>query len=96
MATFNVTKIRKEAPAGNPTHEHIVGVFTSDGTYRTVQEVADSIEAGDEWQTAPADAPPAAIGVELFCPNAWCMMKPYLSSCPGPFLASDLEKLPRG
>ena len=96
MATYKVTKVRKEAPPLNPSHEHIVGVVTDDGAYHTVREVADSIGQGNTWYTSASGAPEAMIGVELFCTHAWCLHAPYLSSTPGETLASDLEKLPRG
>jgi len=96
MATYKVTKVRKAAPALNPSHEHIVGVLTDDGAYHTVQEVADSIKAGNVWLTSVAGELDAVIGVDLFCRHGWCMHAPYLSSSPTESLATDLEKMPRG
>jgi hypothetical protein len=95
MASHKVTKVRKEAPALNPSHEHIVGVLTDDGAYHTVQEVADSIAAGDAWETSVPGEQDAPISVQDVCPKGWCMHRPYLSSN-GDSLASDLERLPRG
>ena len=96
MATYRVTKVRKERPALNPNHEHIVGVITDDGVYHTVQEVVDSLGGGDLWVTSAEDAPEATILEAPFCQHEWCLHKPYLASTPGNTLASDLEKLPRG
>lgn len=95
MAIYNVTKVRKEAPAQNPSHEHIVGLVTDDGAYHTNQEVAESIRAGNTWQTL-VSGETALIGVDDYCGYKWCMHAPYLRSTPGPSLATDLEKLPRG
>jgi len=95
MATYNVTKVRKEAPALNPSHEHIVGVLTDDGAFHTNREVAASIEAGDTWQTL-VEGESAPIGVDPHCRHKWCMHAPYLSTTPSATLATDLEKLPRG
>ncbi|HTP52163.1 MAG TPA: DUF3892 domain-containing protein [Anaeromyxobacteraceae bacterium] len=96
MASYRVTKVRKEAPALNPSHEHIVGVVTDDGAYHTVQEVVDSIRGGDVWRAFVEGEPEAMIGIEPFCSRPWCMHSPYLSSTPGETLATDLERLPRG
>ncbi len=96
MTVHKVTKVRKEAPALNPSHEHVVGVVTDDGVYHTVQEVVDSIGRGDQWQASAPGEPEAPIRPEPFCPGDWCMQRPYLSSEPGTSLATDLEKLPRG
>ena len=96
MASYTVTKVRKEAPSGNPSHEHIVGVVTTDGAYHTNQEVATSIANGDVWQALVQGEREALIKVDPFCPRAWCVLQPYLSTVLGDTLATDLEKLPRG
>jgi len=95
MAIFRVTKVRKEAMPLDPKHEHIVGVQTDDGAYHPLPEVVASIERGDEWRTAAAGEPEAAISVEPYCTKPWCLRAPYLASEPGESVASDLEKLPR-
>ena len=96
MANYKVTKVRKEAPAQNPSHEHIIGVVTDDGVYHPIQEVVDSIVAGHEWHASVPGEPPALLRAEPFCSQGWCMHRPYLSSEPGTTLATDLEKMPRG
>jgi hypothetical protein len=96
MATYKVTKVRKESPPLNPAHKHLVGVLTDDGAYHPIQEVVDSIAKGDTWWTAAPEEPQAAIMPEPYCPKPFCMHGPYLASVPGESLASDLEKLPPG
>jgi len=96
MATYKVTKVRKEAPPANPAHKHLVGVLTDDGVYHSIQEVVDSIARGDTWWTAAPGEPEAEIVPLRTCPGQWCQRSPYLQSVPGDSLASDLEKLPHG
>jgi hypothetical protein len=96
MASYKVTRVRKERPALNPDHEHLVGVLTGDGAYHTVQEVVASIERGDQWFTSLPGEQDAAILVEDSCRHGWCMHRPYLSSAGNDTLATDLEKMPRG
>jgi hypothetical protein len=95
MATYKVTRVRKEASSLRPSHEHIVGVVTDDGAYHTVPEVVASITVGDLWETSVPGERDVPIVVEEHCPGDWCMLRPYLSST-GDSLASSLEKLPRG
>jgi hypothetical protein len=96
MATYKVTKVRKEPPALNPSHDHIVGVLTADGAYYTNQQVAESIQRGDLWVASAPGEPDAEILTQPVCPNGWCMHQPYLASVPSATLATDLEKMPRG
>ena len=44
MATYDVTKVRKEKVSD---HEHIIGVITSANVYQTNQQVVDSINGGN-------------------------------------------------
>lgn len=96
MATYKVTRVRKEAPPLNASHEHIVGVLTDDGSYFTNQQVVDSIQAGDVWLASVAGESEAKILAEPFCPKGWCMHQPYLVSVITDTLATDLERMPRG
>jgi hypothetical protein len=96
MTTYRVTKVRKEPPPLNPSHEHIVGVVTDEGAYYTVQQVVDSLATGDVWLASVAGEPEAAITAEPFCSHTWCMHQPYLASVAGNTLATDLERMPRG
>ena len=96
MTTHRVTRVRKASPELDPSHEHLVGVLTEDGTYHTVEEVAERIRAGEAWLASAPGEPDAPIWVEDCCPKGWCMHRPYLSSAGGDTLATDLERMPRG
>ena len=96
MATFKVTRVRREYPPLNRSHQHIVGVVTDDGVFHTNQEVVDSLAAGHTWRTLVPDEPEAEILPEPHCSKPWCLHSPYLSSTPGPSLATDLERMPPG
>ncbi len=77
MATYTVTKVRKELSADR-THEHIEGVCTSAGTHYTRQQVVDGISAGS-WK-ASADGYEATIEAIGYCPKANCLAKPYIKT----------------
>lgn len=78
MATYIVTKVRKELSADG-SHRHIEGVCTASGTHYTRQEVVDSINAGNTWKTQ-ADGYEATIKVMSYCPQASCLAKPYIET----------------
>ena len=80
MATFTVTKVRKESSA-DKTHEHIEGVCTTDGTHYTRQQVVDSIDSGNTWKTS-ADGYEATIEKMKFCPKDKCLAQPYIKTKP--------------
>jgi hypothetical protein len=89
MATYTVTKVRKEQSA-DKTHEHIEGVCTSDGTHYTRQKVVDSIDAGNTWKTS-ADGYEATIEKMEKCPK--CPAKPYIKTKPDSTKKDNLENL---
>jgi hypothetical protein len=78
MATYIVTKVRKELSADG-SHRHIEGVCTNSGTHYTRQEVVDSINAGNTWKTQ-ADGYEATIKVMTYCPQGSCLAKPYIET----------------
>lgn len=93
MATYTVTKVRKELSA-DTTHEHIEGVCTSDGAHYTRQQVVDSIDAGNTWKTS-ADGYEATIEKMAYCPRGKCYGKPYIKTKPDSTKKDNLENLDR-
>ena len=93
MATFTVTKVRKESSA-DKTHEHIEGVCTTDGTHYTRQQVVDSIDSGNTWKTS-ADGYEATIEKMEFCPKDKCLAQPYIKTKPDSTKKDNLENLDR-
>jgi hypothetical protein len=93
MATFTVTKVRKESSA-DKTHEHIEGVCTTDGTHYTRQQVVDGIDAGNTWKTS-ADGYEATIEKMKFCPKDKCLAQPYIKTKPDSTKKDNLENLDR-
>lgn len=97
MATYNVTKVRKEkVTIEGSSHEHIIGVVTDAGNYCTNKSVVDSINAGNTWQTSVPGEPKAKIREQTYCPKASCFHKPYLTTYPDHSEKNNLENLPRG
>jgi len=80
MATYIVTKVRKELSADG-THHHIEGVCTNTGTHHTRQTVVDSIRAGNVWKTS-ADGYEAVIEPIARCPKPNCSATPYIRTNP--------------
>lgn len=73
-----VTGLRRELSADR-SHRHIVGVYTSEGTYRTNRQVVDSLQEGETWfSTNGGERVP--INWIRWCPEMNCGMKPYLIS----------------
>lgn len=91
MATYTVTKVRKEKSADG-THEHIEGVCTNSGVHYTRQEVVDSINAGNTWKTR-ADGYEATIKTMAYCPKSNCLAKPYIKTNPDSTKKDNLENL---
>jgi hypothetical protein len=89
MATFIVTKVRKEL-SDDSTHRHIEGVCTSSGTHYTRKEVVDSINAGNVWKTQ-ADGYEETIKVISSCPK--CSATPYIKTNPDSTKTDNLENL---
>lgn len=97
MATFDVTKVRKETVTKNgSSHEHIIGVKTDGGVYYSNQSVVDSLKAGNKWQTSVTGEPKAAIKEMAYCPAKDCLHKPYLTTAPDHTKKNNLENLPPG
>jgi hypothetical protein len=91
--TYTVTKVRKELSA-DKSHEHIEGVFTTDGTHYTRQQVVDSIDAGNTWKTR-AGGYEATIETMTYCPARACLAKPYIKTKPDSTKKDNLEDLDR-
>jgi Protein of unknown function (DUF3892) len=91
MATYTVTKVRKEL-SNDGKHKHIEGVCTSDGTYYTRIEVVDSIEAGNTWKTK-ADGYEATIKKISYCPQTGCLASPYIETKRDSTKKDNLENL---
>jgi hypothetical protein len=94
---YDVTKVRKESvKVDGRTHEHIIGVITSDNAYHPNQEVVTSIKAGNVWQTSVPGEKKAKIREMIWCPTGSCTHKPYLTTNPDHTERNNLENLPRG
>ena len=91
MATYTVTKVRKEL-SDDGTHEHIEGVCTSDDTHYTRAEVVESINAGNTWKTS-AGGYEATIEPISYCPRANCYARPYIRTNPDSTKEDNLENL---
>jgi hypothetical protein len=91
MATYTVTKVRKESSTDG-THMHIEGVCTNDGTHYTRKQVVDSINAGNTWKSS-ADGYEATIEAIAYCPKANCYAKPYIKTKPDSTKKDNLENL---
>ena len=91
MATYTVTKVRKEL-SDDGMHKHIEGVCTSGGTYYTRKEVVDSINEGNVWKTQ-ADGYEATIEAISYCPKSDCLAKPYIKTNPDSTKKDNLENL---
>ena len=93
MATYTVTKVRKEQSADR-SHEHIEGVCTNAGVHYTRKEVVDSINNGNTWKTS-ADGYTATIEPIRFCPKPACSATPYIKTNPDSTKKDNLENLDR-
>jgi hypothetical protein len=91
MATYTVTKVRKESSADG-THRHIEGICTSAGVHYTRKEVVASIDAGNTWKTS-ADGYEATITKIPYCPRSACMAAPYIKTNPDSTKKDNLENL---
>ncbi len=91
MATYVVTKVRKEVSADG-THRHIEGVCTSANVHYTRREVVDSIDAGNAWKTS-ADGYEAVIKKIPYCPRPACYASPYITTKPDSTKKDNLENL---
>jgi len=98
MATYYVTKVRKESVKNTKgeSHKHIVGVKRDNDAYSTNQQVIDSIKEGNRWYTKVSGEPNAEIKDLAYCPNASCYHKPYLTTAPDHTTKNNLENLPEG
>ena len=67
---YTVVRVRKEWSADH-SHRHIEGVLTASNAYYSCQDVALSIDAGDDWNTN-VDGYSARISVQGYCPNPTC------------------------
>ena len=88
-----VTRVRKvQAPEGR--HEHIAGVCTVEGSYFTRQEVASSLDAGEDWWSEGGGTR-TRIRKAPYCPVQGCLTFPYLTTAPDHSPANNLEHLSR-
>jgi hypothetical protein len=94
MSTYTVTKVRKEQ-SSDGSHRHIEGVITSGGVHYTRQQVVNSINAGNTWQTS-AGGYTATINAITYCPRANCYASPYIRTNPDSTRQDNLENLPEG
>ncbi|MFN2568318.1 MAG: hypothetical protein ABR564_01785 [Candidatus Dormibacteria bacterium] len=73
-----VVGIKVERSA-DKSHDHIVGVWTSEGQYRNNRQVARAIDGGERWySTAGEEQVP--VGWVRWCPGMNCSAGPYLVS----------------
>jgi hypothetical protein len=93
MSINTVTHVRMEL-SSDLGHEHISKVRTNTGVVSTRREVADSIAAGDYWQTS-TQGHTAKIHAIDFCPRNGCMASPYIRTNPNSVTVDNLESLPR-
>jgi Protein of unknown function (DUF3892) len=94
LATYTVTAVRMESSGFGGRHEHIAGVCTSDGVYRTRANVVESLRTGNAWETS-AQGSRAKIREVTFCPRPGCLATPYITTDRDPSSADNLENLPR-
>jgi hypothetical protein len=88
-----VTRVRKvRAPEGQ--HEHLAGVCTAEGSYFSRQEVASSLDAGEEWWSEGGGTR-TRIRKASFGPVQGCLTFPYLTTAPDHSPANNLENLSR-
>ena len=87
------TRVRKvRAPGGE--HEHIAGVCTVVGAYVSRQDVASSLDAGEEWWSEGGGTR-ARIHKAPYCPVPGCLTFPYLTTAPDHTATNNLENLLR-
>jgi hypothetical protein len=91
MATFTVTRVRKEL-SSDGTHRHIEGVCTDVGTHYTRKQVVDSINGGNTWKTK-ADGLEATIKPITYCHRPGCRATPYIKTNPDSTKKDNLENL---
>jgi hypothetical protein len=94
MATYTVTKVRKET-SKDGTHKHVEGVITDSGTHYTRQAVVTSINAGSTWKTSAAGYS-ETIKAITYCPKGSCTATPYIKTNPDSTKLDNLENLPLG
>lgn len=78
METYIVTGIREETVADG-SHRHIIEVCTQGGIRHTLEEVVDSIRAGDTWKTLGKGYPGEIQPLES-CPYPGCTTSPYIAT----------------
>lgn len=93
--TYEVNKARFEYAKGY-SHKHIIGLVTIYGTYFTNQQIVDSLNAGDTWQTSVPGEPKAKIHPIGYCPRDQCYHKPYLTTYADNSSKNNLDNLPEG
>jgi hypothetical protein len=94
MSSYVVTKVRMEKSSEGSEHWHIEGVCTNAELHYTRQEVVDSLDDSDTWETE-ADGDRATIRKMGFCPQAGCLATPYITTNADDSAANNLVNLPR-
>lgn len=61
------------------SHNHIVGVWTSDGSYRNNRQVVESMKRGEVWHSSAGESR-VRVGWIRWCPGMNCGEGPYLIS----------------
>lgn len=61
------------------SHDHIVGVWTSEGAFRTNRQVVESMQRGEVWDST-GGAAKVRMGWIRWCPGMNCRESPYLIS----------------
>jgi hypothetical protein len=91
MATYTVTRVRKERSADG-SHEHIEGVCTVAGVYYSRDQVVESIASGNNWRTDAGGFQAIVAPVDR-CPHEGCEAAPYITTNPNSRLKDNLENL---
>jgi hypothetical protein len=94
IADYTVTKVRMEASSQGGQHEHIEGVCTDAGVHYTREEVVDSLNEGNYWQTK-GNGQYAKIHKMSFCKHSGCSATPYITSDADDTAKNNLDNLPR-
>jgi hypothetical protein len=94
VASYTVTRVRKETSSQGGQHEHIEGVCTTADVHYTRAEVVDSIRVGNTWRTF-ADGRYADIRPIAYCRWTGCLATPYITTEADETAKNNLENLPR-
>jgi hypothetical protein len=82
----------RKALSADATHRHLSGLCTAGPIHYTLQEVVDSLRAGDRWTTL-ADGHKIEIHIVDACPHEGCAHGPYIATNPNGTDQDNLENL---